>query len=167
MEIIRKITANICLLTFVVFFITSCQNNIVFEQTKDVEADGWHKDSIVSMHFKPLDTTQAYDLYFLVRNDNAYPYSNLFLIAGIENDKHKIVDTLEYEMADVKGNWLGSGIGDLKESKLIYKKNYHFHDTLPVDIRVQQAVRKTGQTMGDDILPGIKTIGIIIEKHSE
>jgi len=167
MEIIQKITAKIFFAGFFIMLFLSCQNNIVFEQTKDIETDGWHKDSIVSMRYQPLDTTQLYDLFFLVRNDNSYPYSNLFLISTIENDKHKITDTLEYEMADAKGNWLGSGMSDLKESKLIYKKKYRFKDTLPVNFQVQQAVRKTGNTMGDDILPGIKTIGIIIEKHTD
>ena len=103
----------------------------------------------------------------MVRNDNTYPYANIFLIATIENKYYKIIDTLEYEMADAQGNWLGSGISDLKESKLVYKKKYRFKDTLPVNFQIQHAVRKTGQTMGDEELPGIKTIGIVIEKHKD
>jgi len=147
--------------------LSACRHSIVFEKTVDIDKPGWHKDSIVDVLYQPADTVQAYDLFFLVRNDNEYPYSNLFLIASIENDRQKHTDTLEYEMADAQGKWLGSGFGDIKESKLIYKKNFRFKDTLPVHIRVQQAVRKTGQTMGDEILPGIKTIGIIIEKHTD
>ena len=144
--------------------LTACQNNVVMQQTKDINQAIWHRDSIVRMQFKPQDTVQAYNLSFLIRNDNKYPYANIFLIAKMTNDRQEIIDTLEYAMADEKGNWLGSGIWDLKESKLVYKKDYKFKDTLPVTISVGHAVRKTGQILGDEEVPGIKTIGIIIEK---
>ncbi len=145
----------------------SCQNNVVMQQTKDINQAIWHRDSIVSMQFKPQDTVQTYDLSFLIRNDNKYPYANIFLIAKMTDKRREIIDTLEYAMADEKGNWLGSGIWDLKESKLIYKKKYKFKDTLPVTISVGHAVRKTGQILGDEEVPGIKTIGIIIEKTKQ
>ncbi len=142
----------------------SCNNNIAFEQTNDLDHLQWHKDSIIKMNFKP-ESHQAYDIFFLIRNDNDYPYSNLFLISKIEDEKTKITDTLEYEMADEKGKWLGSGIWDLKESKLIYKSNFVFNDTLPKTFYIQQADRKSGQVTGDNNLKGIATVGIVIEKH--
>ena len=145
----------------------ACQNHKMTEQTKDIDHKGWHKDSLLQLTFQPEHAGGTYDIFFLVRNDNRYPYANLFLIATIENGRQKIIDTLEYEMADAEGNWLGSGIWDLKESKLIYKKNYQPADTLPLHITVQQAVRKPGQIAGDEYLPGIKTIGIIIEEKTE
>ncbi len=145
-------------------FLTACHNPVVFEQTKDIDQGTWHKDSIVRMQFKPQDTLKAYDLFFLIRNDNNYPYANIFLIAKMVQGKRVLIDTLEYAMADEHGRWLGSGIGDLKESKLIYKKKYRFKDTLPVQISLQQAVRKSGNILGDENLPGINTVGIIIEE---
>jgi len=146
--------------------LVACHNPVVFEKTQDFE-DGWHKDSLVTTTFQPKDLANTYNVYFLVRNDNTYPYANLFLIAEIDNGKQTSIDTLEYAMADEKGNWLGSGIWDLKESKLIYKQHYKFKDSLPVTFKVQQAVRKSGQVLGDDILPGIKTVGIIIEEDQK
>jgi len=164
MAIKTKMKNKTLLILSLIFSLTACQNNVVFEQTKDINQTVWHRDSIVKMQFKPHDTLQTYDLFFLIRNDNRYPYANIFLIAKMENRHQKIIDTLEYAMADEKGNWLGSGIWDLKESKLVYKKNFKFKDTLPVTISVGYAVRKTGQILGDEELPGIKTVGIIIEK---
>jgi gliding motility-associated lipoprotein GldH len=148
--------------------LSACHNRTVFNQTKDINNDkGWDKDSIVSMTFKPVDTSKVYDLFFLIRNDNNYPYANLFLIAKMTQNHQTVIDTLEYAMADEKGQWLGSGIWDLKESKLIYKKNYRFKDTLPVQMSLQQAVRKSGNILGDQKLPGIKTVGIIIEEANK
>ena len=158
---------TLIILLYLFFSLTACQNKVVFEQTKDINQAVWHRDSIVNIQFKPKDTVVAYNLFFLIRNDNRYPYANIFLIAKMANQHQKIIDTLEYAMADEKGNWLGSGIWDLKESKLVYKKNYKFKDTLPVTFSIEHAVRKTGQILGDEELPGIKTIGIIIEKTQQ
>ncbi len=129
----------------------------------DFDTHYWHKDSIVRLHFTP-DPNQKYTLSFLIRNDNEYPYSNLFLIGSISDGKTSQVDTLEYEMADEQGNWLGTGVGEIKESKLVFKKNYVFKDSIPYIISVEQAVRKTGNIEGDEILKGITNVGIIIEK---
>ncbi len=154
-------------LFILIFALSNCRQPVVFKQTKDIDAKGWHKDSIVQLDFKPQKKHGKYNIFFLIRNDNNYPYANIFLIANLKNGHRNMVDTLEYEMADAKGNWLGSGIWDLKESKLIYRKNFAVEDTLPVHISVQQAVRKSGQILGDEYLPGIKTVGIIIEEKTE
>jgi len=148
-------------------WLVSCHNKTVFKQTEDLPNAGWHKDSIVSLKMTPPDTIKNYNISFLIRNDNNYPYANIFLIASIENNTQKSVDTLEYAMADQEGHWLGSGIWDLKESKLVYKKNYRFHTQKPVTFSLQQAVRKSGNILGDEILPGIKTVGIIIEEATQ
>ncbi len=133
------------------------------QKTVDFDTRYWHKNSIVRLRFTP-DLNQKYTLSFLVRNDNEYPYSNLFLIGTISDGKTSQVDTLEYEMADEQGNWLGTGVGEIKESKLVFKKNYVFKESIPYIISVEQAVRKTGNIEGDKILKGITNVGIIIEK---
>jgi gliding motility-associated lipoprotein GldH len=153
-------------LTLIVFGIFSCNNNIAFKKVKDINNTQWHKDSIVSLNFFP-NKNQAYDIFFLIRNNQNYPYSNLLLISKIEDQNILNIDTLEYEMADSKGKWLGNGIWDLKESKLIYKTNYIFNDTLAKTFKIQQANRKSGEINGDEILNGIASVGIIIEKHSK
>jgi len=157
---------NSLVVIILVLLLSACQDNIVFEQTKDIDQLQWHKDSIVELHFTPI-VNQAYNIFFLIRNDNNYPYSNLFIITEIDDEKTKIIDTLEYKMADEKGKWLGNGILDLKESKLIYKTNYTFDNDLPKTIKIQQADRKSGQVNGDTSLSGIATVGIIIEKHTK
>ena len=152
------------LLFLLILYLSSCSDTrLVKQQIEDMSHEEWVKDSIVKLNFKPKEN-QKYDISFLIRNNNHYPYSNIFLIAEIENKKHQMIDTLEYEMANEKGEWLGSGFGDIKESKLIYKKNYQFKDTLPYTIKLQQAVRKTGNINGEEKLKGIVNVGIVIEQ---
>ncbi len=158
-----RTSLNRIFLWSLVFLLFSCQDNIVKQKTLDFDQNYWHKDSIVKIEFTPK-LNQKYTISFLLRNDNNYPYSNIFLIGSIENNKIKKVDTLEYEMADEQGKWLGTGAGEIKESKLVYKKNYRFTDSLPYIISVKHAVRKTGNIEGDSLLKGITNVGIIIEK---
>jgi gliding motility-associated lipoprotein GldH len=161
MEIKTITNRLLILLTISVLF--SCNNKTIKQKTLDFNHHYWHKDSILQLDFIPK-AGQKYNISFLVRNDNEYPYSNIFLIGTIENSSIKTIDTLEYEMADAEGNWLGNGVGEIKESKLIYKKKYTFKDTSSYKISLQHAVRKTGNIKGDSILKGITNIGIIIEK---
>ncbi len=147
-----------------IFLMSACNQSRIAKQTVlDLPNNGWAKNREIKLNFKP-EKGQSYDLYFLLRNDTQYPYSNIFLIADISNKQQQIIDTLEYEMADAQGKWLGSGFGEMKESKLLYKKDFQFKDTSNYTISVQQAVRKTGNIKGDSILTGIKTVGIIIEE---
>lgn len=159
----KRTTAIRISLLFFSLVLLSCNNKVVKQKVVDFNQSYWNKDSIVQMDFSPR-AHQKYTISFLIRNDNNYPYSNIFLIGSIENKKYKQIDTLEYEMADELGNWLGTGVSEIKESKLIYKKNYSFKDTLPYHISLKHAVRKTGNIKGDSILKGITNVGIIIEK---
>jgi len=70
-----------------------------------------------------LDTTKQYNLFLNIRDNNNYPFNNLFLIVSLEQpDKITKVDTLEYQMANPDGTLLGDGFTDVKESKLFIKK---------------------------------------------
>jgi len=125
----------------------------------------WHKDSIVSFEFNPIDTISKNNIFINLRNNNDYTYSNLFLIVGIDfPNNYKVVDTLEYEMADVEGKFLGEGLTDLKENKLEFKTNVNFPSTGTYNISIQQAMRKSGDVEGIETLKGVVDVGIQIEK---
>ena len=105
----------------------SCNDSTVFDIYKPISKTQWHKDSIINFDFNPIDTISTNSIYINLRNNNDYQYSNLFLIVGIDfPNNFSVIDTLEYEMADVEGKFLGSGFTDLKENKLEYKSNVVF-----------------------------------------
>jgi len=154
-------------LTLVVLFsvFASCDKKRIYDEYKPV-AEGWKKDS--SFVFKPgkLDSLKAYNLFINVRNNKDYKYSNLFLITEMQFPQGKIVtDTLEYEMAAPNGKWLGTGFGDVKESKLWYKENVKFTEPGAYRVRIKQAMRKNDKVNGIEILEGITHIGFRIEKN--
>ena len=89
----------------------------------------------------------------------------MFLIIGIDfPDNTSVIDTLEYEMTDVEGKFLGTGFTDLKENLLEYKTNVIFPKSGEYNINVQQVMRKSGDVDGITNLNGITDVGLSIEK---
>lgn len=152
--------SGILLLAAILLF--SCDKKRVFDQYKSV-GSAWHKDSIVTFDLPVLDSTKKYNLFVNLRDNNNYPFNNLFLIVAIEmpNGFTK-VDTLEYEMAAKDGTLLGNGFTDIKESKLFYKADVRFRGNYKVHIK--QAVRESGKIPGVEALEGITDVGFRIEQ---
>ncbi len=157
----RKIT----IIIIVLLSIISCNDTTVFDTYKSISKSQWHKDSIINFTFQPIDTLSKNNMYINLRNNNDYQYSNLYLIIGTDfPNNSRVVDTLEYEMADAEGKFLGSGFTDLKENKLEYKTNVVFPTTGTYTISVQHAMRKSGSVDGIMLLDGVTDVGLRIEK---
>ncbi len=147
-----------------VLLVLSCDSKQVYDQYKALP-NQWHKDSIVSFNITPPDSTNAYNLFVNLRNNNAYKYNNLFLIVEMVFPHGKIVkDTLEYKMAAPSGKLLGKGITDTKENKLWYKEQVIFNESGTYQVNIQQAMRENGQVQGVVELEGVTDVGFRIEK---
>ena len=73
------------------------------------------------------DTLNSNNIYLILRTGSSYPYRNIFLfVTTTSPDGKSITDTLQYDIADEKGNWYGKGFGDIHELKLPYKSNVFF-----------------------------------------
>ncbi len=141
----------------------SCDGNRVFDEYQSISG-GWAKEDTIKFTLPDLDSIQPYRLFINLRNDNSYPYSNLFLITKMQFPKGKIItDTLEYEMAAPDGQWLGTGFTTIKESKLIYKDPVLFSEQGVYTIAIEHAMRQQGEAEGIENLPGITDIGFRIE----
>jgi gliding motility-associated lipoprotein GldH len=130
---------------------------MVYNQYQHIEGMSWDKNK--EYYFTCLidDTTALYNITFEVRNNNSYPYQNLWIFyteklpAGL-NER----DTLEYMLADEFGKWQGKGIS-LFQSGFPLRTNYIF----PIKGNYTFSFR---QGMRTDTLRGIQEIGLRIEK---
>ena len=157
---------NIIVLLFLACISHSCDENRVFDDYKKVP-NQWHKDSIIKFNFKAPDTISTYNLFINIRNNKDYKFNNLFLIATLKFPHGKVVkDTLEYKMANEKGEFLGDGFSDIKENKLWYKGHenpFKFEELGNHEILLQHAMRESGKVNGVINLEGIADIGFRIE----
>ncbi len=155
------------LLLLIALIMFSCNTATVKSDFKATYNGKWPKDSIVEFTFAELDTTAAHNIFINVRNDQTFPYSNLFLIAELDFPSgESFRDTLEYDMTMPDGTWLGKGYGSIKENKLWYKENIVFPSSGVYTLRVSHAMRKNGAVDGVVNLEGVTDIGFEIEKSS-
>jgi gliding motility-associated lipoprotein GldH len=155
-------------LSLVTIFMASCNNaDMVYGDYKELP-NGWDKEHEVLFNFQAPDSTKTYDMFINLRNNQDYPFSNLFLIVNLDFPDGKVVaDTLEYEMAKANGEWLGQGFSSVKESKLYYKEGIVFPTLGDYEISIQHAMRKNGNVEGVTTLEGITDVGIRIEKSAK
>lgn len=120
--------------------------------------NSWRKDDMKTLSFEVSDASNPKNITFVVRNNNKYPYNNLFLISTIKGNEGKFVkiDTLQYLLAKPNGEWLGTGMGKVKEIVLLYKSDFRFPEDGKYSIEIKQGMRR-------DILQGIEDIGVQIE----
>lgn len=151
----------VCSLITIILF-SSCDENRVFDEYQSV--NGWQKDSLISFELQNLDSTKVYNLFINIRNNSDYQYSNLFLISEIKFPEGKVIsDTLEYQMTEPSGEWLGTGFGDVIENKLWYKEQVKFEESGNYEVTIQQAMRRNGEVEGIEELEGITDVGFRIE----
>lgn len=148
---------------FLVF--ASCDTNGVFDQYISLSGNVWSLDKPVEFEFQVNDTLTRNNLFINIRNNNDYGFSNLFLITHLNfPDGQKVVDTLEYEMTDKRGQFLGQGLSERKENKLFYKEESIFPKSGNYKLTIQQAMRRNGAVDGIQELKGITDVGFRIEK---
>ena len=157
-----RISSSIAIIVAALVLV-SCDKNRVFDEYKEV-GSAWHQDSLVVFDVPALEAKKKYNMFLNLRDNNEYPFNNIFLIVTLEQpNKVSLVDTLEYAMANPDGSLLGNGFTDIKESKLAYKQNV-IGQPGPYKVIIRQAVRQTGKISGVTELPGITDVGFRIEK---
>ena len=147
--------------------VISCDQGIVVSDTHTLPGY-WEKDEKIEFSIPQLDSVKQYNVFVNIRNTNEYPFNNLFLIVSMEFPYGKtIVDTLEYKMAYPNGEWMGEGIGNVKDNKLWYKEKVSFLEDGNYNITITHAVRNNGEVEGVSRLEGITDVGYSIEEVTQ
>lgn len=163
MTIILKKNSFLIIL-FSLFLLFSCNDKIDFNTYKSINNEGWKANEKVLFEFDVKDTLSPKNLFINIRNNNDYQYSNLYLITELIFPNETIViDTLQYEMADETGEFLGTGFTEIKENKLFYKEKKTFPISGKYMFSVRHAMRKNGVINPIEFLKGIQEVGFSIE----
>lgn len=156
-SILVQKTFLICSMLVVMAFM-GCSSGVVFEKSEKIGADGWHFRDTIVFQTEIADTLALYDIYLNVRNDQHYPYRNLFVFFETRFPDGRIFrDTIEAELADRTGQWKGSGFGRVKSNSFHFRKDVWFPLEGKYTFTIEQAMR-------EEYLRGITDIGIRIEQ---
>lgn len=153
---------NRCLLLLLpLLFCASCSSNITYSGSEKMENNTWSLMNVLSFDVETSDTLSSNDVSFTIRTGSRYPFRNIYLfITTTSPDGRTIGDTLNYYLADEKGNWLGKGVSDVRSLDLPYKSNVFFPQKGVYRFRVQHGMRT-------EELPGVYDFGLRVEKVKE
>jgi gliding motility-associated lipoprotein GldH len=144
-------------IVFCVLFI-ACNTLDVFEKSSAFDKHEWKSTQKPSFDFTIADTNALYNIYVVVRHDDAYHYNNLWLnITTQASASMPETQQIELTLANNAKGWLGTGMDDVYDHRIritnapikLKKGNYHF--------TIQH-------TMREDPLPYVLSAGIRVEK---
>jgi gliding motility-associated lipoprotein GldH len=138
--------------------LSSCNSNVIFIDSKVMNENTWDLTDIPSFKVQVQDTINSNNVIFTIRTGSSYPFRNIyFFVTTTSPDGKSITDTLQYNLADEKGNWLGKGFGDIHELNLTYKSNVYFPIKGIYQFNIQHGMRIEN-------LKGVYDIGLRVEK---
>jgi len=153
-----KGTNRFVLVLIIAVFSMSCGRNVVFTDSAPMDGKVWTLSNIPEFRIPVNDTLNSNNILFTIRTGTSYPYRNIYLfVTTTSPEGNSMTDTLQYNLADEKGNWYGKGFGDIHELNLPYKTNVFFPVKGIYQIRVQHGMRIEN-------LKGVYDIGIKVEK---
>ena len=144
-----------------VIVLASCDGDFVYGKDVDINADGWHRDSILVFKTDSLvDLPNILKIGFNIRNNADYYYRNMYLFVEIEipGREQSIKDTIDHLLMTPDGYWLEGVEGvSIKESVAYYPYAIQNPEQGIYTIKVQQGMR-------DEVLKDVVSVGARIEK---
>ncbi len=141
---------------FLLFLVSSCNNQAYFDKTKDI-GNSWKAQEKVSFVVEITDSIKAFDFYINIRNTVDYRYSNVFVFLKTNfPDGRYSIDTINIWLADPQGNWLGKGFGKYRDNSVLFKHDGRFPMKGKYRFEFEQAMR-------EESLVGLSALGIRIE----
>lgn len=146
------------LFTVSLFWIACTDNSTLFEENKTIQDANWDAEKVFKFETEIPDTSNGYNVYLNLRNAGNYPYSNVFLFVNTYFPNGTIdKDTVEIMLASPEGKWMGRGLGDIWDNRILFKRNVTFPAKGKYRFEISQAMRLNP-------LPGITDAGMRIEK---
>ncbi len=146
------------------FFFISCSNEMKYEyqEFQTIPGQKWDRFNPAEFTYSPSKEGLK-NFYFYLENTQEYPYNNIFIIVQTNRNNKNLVDTLEYQMADGRGRWLGRKIKNTFENLLVLKTNVRVDKNETIKFKIEPATRSIEKVEGDEKLKGIVRVGLIVE----
>ena len=142
----------------IVLFISSCSTLDVFEKSTSFNKHEWKTNQKPTFNFTIQDTVSLYNIYVVVRHDDAYHYNNLWLNIITQAPSSKPINQqVELTLANNTKGWLGTGMDDIFDHRIRITN-------APIKLKKGDYNFSLQHIMREDPLPFILSIGIRVEK---
>ena len=139
----------------------ACNSQDVYHVFHPVAETGWERDDTLRFLFNLPDTTVSYAFSVELRHRLDFPYTDLPVDMTLATAHDSILwrDTLSIPVADVWGNWVGKGWGDLRTvSSPVVFLSVGRKDTLQLHLQ---------PALADSLLPGVNDVGVYVRRMGE
>lgn len=140
----------------VMLFLAGCSNSIQYSRFTPISSQEWNMDSLAQFDYSIEDTMADYQMLIYVRHTEQYPYQNMWLFV----DDAGRQDTIEFYLADDRGQWLGNKHNGFIEMPVLWEETKHFSDTGVYTMRISHGMR-------DSLLRGVTDIGLEILRNGK
>jgi gliding motility-associated lipoprotein GldH len=135
----------------------ACGGESAFSGHSALPSTGWKASESASFEWHVQDTVAQHDFFIDLRHDQTFPHSNIYLFVDFTFPNGKSLrDTVSCNLADDRGQWLGTGWGNLVDHRIGFKRNTAF--PIPGDYSIEIA-----HGMRIDPLPGMRDVGFRLE----
>ena len=146
---------------FIVVFLFAfacCQTIDVFEKTTAFSTHKWKSNEKLSFNFEIKDTVSVYNIYLVLRHEDAYSYNNIWLNLTEKNPAESVTVRREFILGNNNmQRWLGSGMDDIFEHRILINPQ-------PRPLHKGIHTFTLEQDMREDPLEHILNAGIRVEK---
>lgn len=147
-------------LILIAFLISACTGNEIFSEFHSIHDAEWKRNDIAVFEAGITDTLNLYDVSVIVRNNNNYPFRNIWLFMEFETPDGSLrIDTIGADLADEYGKWYGKGLS-LYSYSIPYESSIRFPRSGVYKYSIRQGMR-------EDTLKGISDIGLKISKKAD
>lgn len=151
---------NAFLFTVLIFAAVSCDPDMVYDHFEKTEHGQWLWDDVKTFKVDMTDTLHPFNIYIDIRHTKDYPKSNLYVFLSIISPAGaEVRDTVSIGIANERGKWLGSGFGNIKLVRLLYRRDVRFAAPGIYTFTLEQAMRLKEVPVTD--------VGIRIEKYKQ
>jgi gliding motility-associated lipoprotein GldH len=143
--------------------LTGCMPSPYYQKQYSVPQNAWQYQFKPSFKFDITDTAARYNLSFLIRHTEAYPYSNIWVWVHIKQPGSDSFERsrIEIPLAEATGKWMGRGMGEIWEQSMPVTTNANatiFNKTGTYEIQLEQNMRINP-------LPEVLQVGLRVEKE--
>jgi len=149
----------VLLLPCLMYFITSCDSRVIYDNTKSFTDDVWKSNQVIRFDVPMEDTENIYKFYLNLRHTTSYHYANIFLFISTTFPDGTIArDTVECILADPSGRWVGKGISNIRDNQVLLRRGLRFPQKGKYIFEFEQAMREPE-------LKGVMDIGLRIARE--
>lgn len=140
-------------------FFASCGPINVFEKNVAIPNHQWESSFKPVITFDITDTASLYNVYVVVRHQNAYGYNNIWIKGTVQEPGDTAVKSQQYDLklaSDDKG-WFGKGMDDIFEHRILIQERTRFSRSGQYRFTLEHIMR-------EDPLQHVMNIGLRIQR---